>query len=90
MKKSCPVIGRSWKDLLSKVNGNEDLAYSLYFRYGDDVYDMSTEDLAPFTGTQVVDSFIEEENTSIKSGVEDLFNSNPELASIGTPEQYSQ
>jgi hypothetical protein len=29
-------------------------------------------------------------NIRQKSGVEELFNSNPELASIGTPEQYSQ
>jgi hypothetical protein len=29
-------------------------------------------------------------STSIKEGVEDLFESNPELATIGTPEQYSQ
>jgi hypothetical protein len=89
MRKSCPVIGRSWKDLLSKVNGDEDLAYTLYFRYGDDVYDMSTEDLAPFTGNQVVEEIVEE-TTPIKPEVEEVFNSNPELASIGTPQQYSQ
>jgi hypothetical protein len=28
--------------------------------------------------------------TEVKEGVQDIFNSNPELASIGTPEQYSQ
>ena len=78
MKKSCPVIGRSWNDLVSKLNGDEDLAYTLYFKYGDDAYDMSTEDLAPFTGTQAVDTFVEE--TELKPEVEELFDSNPELA----------
>ena len=65
MKKSCPVIGRSWRDLVSKVNGDEDLAYALYFKYGDDVYDMTTEDLAPFTGAQVIKGVIDDQDTPI-------------------------
>jgi hypothetical protein len=35
------------------------------------------------------DLFIED-NQNIKEGVEDLFNANPELSTIGTQEQYSQ
>ena len=65
MKKSCPVIGRSWRDLLSKVNGDEELAYALYFKFGDDVYDMSTEDLSIYTGSEMVDAFIDDQDTPI-------------------------
>ena len=36
------------------------------------------------------ESLYSEEQTNIKPGVKELFNSNPELSSIGTPEQYSQ
>ena len=69
MRKSCPVIGTSFKDLVSKLNGDEDLAYTLYFRYGDDVYDMTTEDLAPYTGNKIIEGVIEEEIPSFKQTI---------------------
>jgi len=34
--------------------------------------------------------FVNKETSSIKEGVKELFNSKPELATAGTPEQYSQ
>lgn len=41
------------------------------------------------TDKYLSDLFIED-NQNIKEGVEELFNTNPELATIGTQEQYSQ
>lgn len=77
MKKSCPVIGRSWRDLVSKVNGDEDLAYALYFKYGDDVYDMTTEDLAPFTGANVITGIVEENIVDTPEGPNISFKPKP-------------
>ena len=42
------------------------------------------------TGGNPLLAEIELDEKTVKPGVEELFNSNPELASVGTPEQYSQ
>ena len=39
---------------------------------------------------QRFENFVQGKPNSVKSGVSELFDSNPELANIGTPEQYSQ
>jgi len=36
------------------------------------------------------DLFLQKSPTAVKPGVQELFDSSPELASVGTPEQYSQ
>lgn len=49
-----------------------------------------SEEVLPVKPVSQISSSNEVSNTSIKEGVKELFNENPELASIGTQEQYSQ
>jgi len=48
--------------------------------------DQANDELAGFEP----EALYQESGTPIKPGVQELFDSNPELASIGTPEQYSR
>lgn len=68
----------SWKDLVA-IRG-EDIAYYLWDYYKGEV--PQEEYTAEARGAELP--------TPVKPGVAEIFDSTPELASIGTPEQYSE
>ena len=84
-----------WSNLISKENEADGYVYTNKIENkGKDSYVVfepeqihilgSKEDIEGFK------QYIQGKPNSVKSGVEELFNENLELASIGTPEQYSQ
>jgi len=84
----CPnKRSKTWKDLVRRV-GNESIAYNIFFLRDGDIEDITDEEIASYVTPQDVTPTISYK--PIKPGVEDIFNENPEIASIGTPEQYSQ
>lgn len=54
------------------------------------VWQEKTGDLDRFPTVAELNNLVSSPSISIKPGVKEVFESNPELASIGTPEQYSQ
>ena len=77
----CPNINSpEWKSLVNKIGDTN--AWREFFKYGDipsaDNYDV------------IENVSVLKEQEQVKPGVEELFDSNPELANIGTQEQYSQ
>lgn len=76
----CPNINSpEWKALVDKIGENN--AWREFLANG---YIPSADNY------DVIESISKETTQQIKPGVQELFESNPELANIGTPEQYSQ
>ena len=63
----------------------------LFFEISGKTVQPNTEAFNTIDGSKSMEFvFNELEGTPIKTGVEEVFQSNPELSSIGTPEEYSQ
>lgn len=63
----------------------------LFFEISGKTAQPNTEAFNTIDGSKSMEFvFNELEGTPIKTGVEEVFQSNPELSSIGTPEEYSQ
>jgi len=77
------------------VNSLDD-AVNKEFKRQQDAEKTFERDLDFFKGDEALmeqeqrDLFLQKSPTAVKPGVQELFDSNPELANIGTPEQYSQ
>jgi hypothetical protein len=77
------------------VNSLED-AVDKEFKKQEDAEKAFERDLDFFKGDEALmeqeqrDLFLQKSPKAVKPGVQELFDSSPELASVGTPEQYSQ
>ena len=78
---SCPNINSpEWKSLVNKIGENN--AWREF---------LANNEIPSADNYNVIESASEiKEQEQVKPGVKELFNSNPELANIGTAEQYSQ
>lgn len=78
---SCPNINSpEWKSLVNKIGENN--AWREF---------LANNEIPSADNYDIIESASEiKEQQTIKPGVEELFNSNSELANIGTQEQYSQ
>ena len=78
---------QAWKDLTSQYG--EVGAMFMYTIEGD-IPTLSRAEEIALEYDLVGDNFLTSPNARVKPGVEELFESNPDLADIGTQEQYSQ